>query len=134
MKAYIAIKYHKDHSNKEIIAEISYALEEHGFETICVARDLEKWGQVHLAPDVLMQKSFNEIDTSDIIVVDLTEKGVGLGIEAGYAFAKHIPIVTIARAGSDISTTLRGISHQVFLYDGFEELERFFAQLSPARS
>jgi len=30
------------------------------------------------------------------MVVDLTEKGVGVGIEAGYARARGIPIVTIA--------------------------------------
>ena len=121
---------HSDHSNKEIVETISSALEQHGFETICIARDLEKWGQVQFSPDVLMQRSFDEIDASDIILIDLTEKGVGIGIEAGYAFAKQIPIIVIARAGSDISTTLRGISRHVFLYDGLDELDRFFAQMS----
>ncbi|MCP4598951.1 MAG: nucleoside 2-deoxyribosyltransferase [Proteobacteria bacterium] len=131
MRAYIAIKYHSDHSNMETVEMISSALESHGFETICVARDLEKWGQVQFSPNVLMQRSFDEIDASDILLVDLTEKGVGIGIEAGYAFAKQIPIIVIARAGSDISTTLRGISHHAFLYNEFDDLDRFFAGMLP---
>ncbi len=129
MKAYIAIKYHEDHSNREQIEMISAALEKQGFETICITRDLEKWGQVQFDPARLMQKTFDQIEASELVVVDLTEKGVGLGIEAGYAAAKNIPLVTIARKDSDISTTLAGISDQVFLYSQFDELTRFFGQI-----
>ena len=129
MRAYIAIKYHKNHSNRERIEEISSALEENGFETICITRDLEQWGQVQFSPDTLMQKTFDEIDASDVVVVDLTEKGVGVGIEAGYAFARHIPIVTIANSDADISTTLQGIASKIFLYNEYDELTRFFAQI-----
>ena len=126
MKAYISIKYHKDNSNKDCIEKISFALECNGFETVCIARDIEKWGQVELSPQELMRRTFTEIDESNLIVVDLTEKGVGLGIEAGYAYAKQIPIVVIARKGSDISTTLQGIAQKLFLYEKSEDLNQLF--------
>ena len=126
MKAYISIKYRADNSNKDCIEKISSALERNGFETVCIARDIEKWGEIQLSPHELMQRALAEIDSSNLLVVDLTEKGVGLGIEAGYAYAKQIPIVVIARQGSDISTTLRGIAQELFLYDDFEELVQFF--------
>jgi nucleoside 2-deoxyribosyltransferase len=129
MKAYLAIKYHPDNQNREHIQSISAALEKPGFETVCVARDVERWGQVHFTPAELMQRSFTEIETSDVVVIELTEKGVGVGIEAGYAYAKGIPIVTIARKGADISATLQGISHKLFLYDDFDELAQFFHQI-----
>ena len=128
MRVYLAIKYHEDHSNQDRIAAISSALVRNVCETFCVARDLEQWGVVHFSPEVLMQKSFDAIDASDVVVVDLTEKGVGVGIEAGYAFAKQIPIITIARADSDISDTLRGISRAVFLYATFDELAGFLVR------
>ncbi len=128
MKAYLAIKYHPDNQNRELIQNISAALTKHGFETLCIARDVEQWRQVHFTPTELMQRSFAEIDTSDLIVVELTEKGVGVGIEAGYAYAKGIPLVTIARKGSDISATLQGISQKLFLYEDFDELAQFFCQ------
>ena len=126
MKAYISIKYREDNSNKDCIQKISAALEQNDFETVCIARDIEKWGQVELSPHELMRRTFSEIDSSNLLVVDLTEKGVGLGIEAGYAYAKQIPIVVIARKGSDISTTLQGIAQKLFLYDEFEDLADFF--------
>ncbi|MFN2272436.1 MAG: nucleoside 2-deoxyribosyltransferase [Anaerolineae bacterium] len=128
MKAYIAIKYHADHSNRERIEGISAALERQGYETVCITRDLEKWGEVQFDSGTLMQRTFDEIDTSNVVIVDLTEKGVGVGIEAGYAFAKHIPVVTIARKGSDISETLRGISQEILLYDQYDDLAYLFAE------
>jgi nucleoside 2-deoxyribosyltransferase len=81
-----------------------------------VVRDLEEWGRVQFTPDDLMRRSFALIDASDLVVVDLTEKGVGVGIEAGYAFAHGLPVVTVAEVGADISTTLRGISRAVLRY------------------
>ena len=110
MRAYISIKYRADNSNRDCIEKISSALEQNGFETVCITRDIEKWGQIELSPQELMQRTFTEIDSSHLIVIDLTEKGVGLGIEAGYAYAKGIPIAVIAKKGSDISATLQGIS------------------------
>ena len=129
MKAYIAIKYHADNQNRPVIEQISSALEQSGFETICITRNLENWGQTHFAPKELMQKSFDAIDASDLVVVDLTEKGVGLGIEAGYAWAKQIPVITIARKGADISETLQGVSRKIFWYDDLDDLPQFFAQI-----
>lgn len=128
MKAYIAIKYYPNNQNRPLIEQISNALEQNGFDTVCVVRDLENWGQLHFAPQDLMQRSFEEIDASDLVVIELTEKGVGLGIEAGYAWAKQIPIVTIAKKGADISTTLQGISQRVFWYDEFDDVAGFFTQ------
>lgn len=129
IKAFISIKYREDNSNKDRIEKISSALERNGFETVCIARDIEKWGQVKLSSVELMKRTFTEIDSSRLIVVDLTEKGVGLGIEAGYAHAKEIPIVVIARKGSDISTTLQGIARKLFWYDEFEDLTGFLKDI-----
>lgn len=126
MKAYLAIKFYADGQNRDVIEGITAVLAKQGIDTICVVRDLEKWGQIHFAPDVLMQKSFHEIDQSDMIVVELSEKGVGIGIEAGYAYAKDIPIITIARTGSDISETLRGISQNIFFYESYAQLADMF--------
>lgn len=129
MRAYLAVKYHPDNQNREHIQSISAALEKAGLETVCITRDVEQWGQVHFTPAELMQRSFAELDASDLIVVELTEKGVGVGIEAGYAYAKGILIITIARKGADVSITLQGISQQVFWYNDFDDLAHFFSQL-----
>lgn len=76
-----------------------------------------------------MQKTFEVIQSCNLVVVDLTEKGVGLGIEAGYAHATGIPVVTIARSGSDISQTLAGISRDMWFYEKIEELRPRFKSM-----
>ncbi len=122
MLVYLAIKYHADQRNRSKIEAISRVLAQQGIETVCVARDVEQWGAVKLAPGDLMRRSFDAVDRADALLIDLTEKGVGLGIEAGYAYARGIPIVTVAEIGADISTTLRGISSRVIVYRDVEKL------------
>ena len=128
MKAFISIKYHADHRNRERIEAISSALEKGGYQTVCIVRDVEKWGDVQFSPETLMARTFEEIDSSDLVVIDLTEKGVGVGIEAGYAHASGIPVVVIARKGADVSKTLQGISRAVFWYEGWDELRELFKE------
>lgn len=85
-------------------------LEQAGFATTCIVRDVELWGQHTFDAKTLMQRTFAEIDRSDLVVVDFAEKGVGLGIEAGYAYGKGLPILVIVPQGSPVSTTLAGIA------------------------
>ena len=70
-----------------------------------------------------MNMTFKEIDKADILIVEFSEKGVGLGIEAGYAFSKNKPIIVLAKEGSDVSTTIKGISKQVIFYKNVEEIK-----------
>src|SRR5262249_19910731 len=134
MKAYLGIKFHPDDRNRETIELVSQALASCGFETVCVRRDLEKWGAVTLSPQELMTKTFEIIRACHLTVIDLTEKGVGVGIEAGYSYAQTIPIIIIAREGSDISDTLRGISQAVYFYRSPADLRECFTRLRLLRT
>ena|SRR2546423_2768458 len=129
MRVYIGIKFHPDDKNRENIEQLSDALTFCGFETVCVRRDVEKWGAITLSPQALMRETFEIIRSCQLVVIDLTEKGVGLGIESGYAYAHAIPVITIARDGFDVSDTLRGISQAVYLYSSVVDLREFFMRL-----
>jgi 2'-deoxynucleoside 5'-phosphate N-hydrolase len=129
MKAYLGIKFHPDDRNRETIERLSQTLASCGFETLCVRRDLERWGAVAMSPQQLMTRTFEAIRACHLAVIDLTEKGVGLGIEAGYAYAQMIPVITVAREGSDISDTLRGISQGIFFYRAPADLRECFMRL-----
>ena len=122
-KAYVALKYHPDGSNRPLIEALSACLEKQGWETFCVVRDLQHWGQTAFGPPELMQLSLAAIDNSHLVVVELSEKGVGVGIEAGYAYARQILVITLARRGADISDTLRGISAAVLAYGDLAEVK-----------
>jgi nucleoside 2-deoxyribosyltransferase len=121
-KAYLAIKFHEDSKNRKLIEEISDGLTKAGFETTIMARDYEKWGEVRFSPEELMKLTFELIDKSDVLIIEFSEKGVGLGIEAGYAYARKKPIIVIAKEGSDVSTTLKGVSKKVIFYNNPKEL------------
>ena len=82
-----------------------------------VERDVERWRRVEDPAEQLMEETFVMIGGSDLIVIDLAEKGVGLDIEAGYAHARGTPVLVSAPHGADVSLTLTGIARRVVRYD-----------------
>ena len=134
MRLFLSIKYYPDMRNRELIESISGALEQARHEVVCVVRDLEKWGEISFPPAELMAETFNTIEECDAVIIELSSKGVGLGIEAGYAHARGIPVITIAEEGSDISATLQGISAEVELYSSVEEIPALLSDLAPLES
>ena len=134
MRAYLAIKYMEDASNRPQVDAIAAALAQQGVESFCTARDLERWGEVHFECTELMTRTFEEIRNCDLLVLDISVKGVGLGIEAGYAHAIGKPIVVIARAGSDIPATLLGIVISWCYYETHQDLPEVIREaLAPLR-
>ncbi len=123
-KAYLGIKYHSNHSNKSKIESISSLLEECGYSVTCITRDIEKWGTINFSPQELMNETFKIIGSSDVAIIELTEKGVGLGIEAGYAYSKNIPVITVSH-NQEISVTLSGISKCQYVYKNNDDLLNF---------
>lgn len=130
MKVFLSVKFHADMHNREEIEHILDLLETCGHNTFCVVRDLERWGLVRFDDKELMRQTLLHIRDSHLVLVETSEKGVGIGIEAGYAHARGIRIVAIARDGSDFSATLRGISHISYFYKSFEDLREFITRLN----
>ncbi len=122
MNIYLAIKYHSDNQNKTFIEQISQHFENQGHSIICAARDFENWGAKSFDPQQLLFMAFKAIEKSDLVLIEATEKGMGVGIEAGFSYARNIPIITIAKQGSDISSNLRSLSQKVLIYTSPEEL------------
>lgn len=94
-----------------------------------VVRDLENWGETILREKELMQKSLQLLKESSVCLVEISEKGVGVGIEAGYAYAIGIPIIVFARTGSDIPMTLSGIAQEIYFYNTYADLNQLTAAL-----
>jgi 2'-deoxynucleoside 5'-phosphate N-hydrolase len=122
---FLSIKYHPDASNHALIEQILAILAGLGLNGVCVVRDIEHWGNVRLAPDELMRATFAELRSARLLLVEATEKGVGVGIEAGYATARGVPLVAVARQGSEISPTLSGIARASYLYSDLADLAEF---------
>ncbi|MGJ5199638.1 hypothetical protein [Bradyrhizobium sp. HKCCYLRH1030] len=116
MQIYLAIKYYPDTSNRVLIEMIYRAVEASGFRCFCIAREVERWGKVQLDAHELMRHTFAVLSTSNAVLVEVSEKGVGIGIEAGFAAAKEIPVIAIARTGIQFPNTLMGIAGKSFNY------------------
>ncbi len=113
---YLGIKFHEDHSNKKRIEGIMRAIAESNCQGRCLACDVAHDTKHPQWASDLMKRAFSNIDASHLVIIDATAKGVGIGIEAGYAFAKRIPIITIAEENANISATLCGISTVIGTY------------------
>lgn len=77
----------------------------------------------------MMKTAFEEIDSSDFLVADLTTKSIGVGIEIGYAFAKEKPIFYLRKKGSEYSTTASGCSNYVVEYENELDLVEIMKRL-----
>lgn len=121
-KAFLSIKYYQDNINRQLIEDICEALAKAGLIVSVVVRDIEHWGETNLPAQELMKQSFDLIDMSKIIFVESSEKGMGIGIEAGYAFATGKFIIVIAQEGIEISNSLRGIADTILYYKHPEDL------------
>ncbi|HLC32317.1 MAG TPA: nucleoside 2-deoxyribosyltransferase [Candidatus Nanoarchaeia archaeon] len=126
MNAYLAIKFSGE-KNRNLIEEICSALQKAKINTTVMVRDYEQWGKKSFSLQELMKLTFSCIDKANILIVELSEKGVGLGIEAGYAHARNKPIIVIAKTGSDISKTLQGIAQEIIFYNNPADLVNSFA-------
>ncbi len=69
----------------------------------------------------MMKVAFEEIDSSDFLIAELTTKSIGVGIEIGYAFAKEKPIFYLRKKDSEYSTTASGCS--IYAIDYENELD-----------
>lgn len=126
---YLAIKYHPDNKNKDLILSISNTCKTIGLECICIAQHVEKWGEDSFPPNELMQISFETIRQSEFVLIEFSEKGVGIGIEAGYAFALNLPIYVIHPPHVDVSETLKGIATAIYMYDSVDTLLPVLSQI-----
>ena len=122
MKIYLAIKFHEDQKNRLLIENIIQHLQSQGHSVICAVSDFECWGNKTFEPRELLLMAFKAIDNSDLLVIESSEKGMGVGIEAGYAFAKGKRIVTVAETGADISINLKSLSEKLILYSQVHEI------------
>jgi nucleoside 2-deoxyribosyltransferase len=132
-KAYLAIKYYDDLRNKSLIDEISVALGKAGIDTIVMVRDFEHWGQVKFNPKELMKIACKQIEEADVLVAEYSEASVGKSIEVGYAFAKNVPVIVIAKKGSNmpdpLPAPLTGIAKEIIIYNKVDDLTEKFKAL-----
>jgi len=70
----------------------------------------------------LMEEALAEIDKSDMLLAEASDKSVGVGLEAGYAKAKGKKIVYLYKKGTEKQQTISGISDLLIEYESAEDI------------
>lgn len=131
LHSFFALKFHKGEKDRVKVQAIEKALNKAGVTITVIARDVEKWGQAEIpkGKTLMTDYAFPAIQQCDCNIIEFSEKGVGLGVNAGYCYAIGKPIFVIAKTGSDISTTISNLAAKVIFYDKPEDLVGAFKQI-----
>jgi nucleoside 2-deoxyribosyltransferase len=108
--------------NKQEIEYLCKLVKSSGFEDFCFIRDVEHYQKVFNSPVELMNKAKEEIEKSEYLLIDMTDKPTGRAIEAGMAYALGKKVVVIMKQGTQIKDTTRGISTKVIKYNKIDEI------------
>lgn len=130
--SFFALKFHEGDEDRAKVEAIEAALNKAGIEITLMARDVEKWGEAKIPEGKTLMRdyAFPAMQKCDCNIIEFSEKGVGLGMNAGYCFAIGRPIYIIAKPGSDISTTMANVAEKVIIYDKPEDLIEPFTQIA----
>lgn len=72
----------------------------------------------------MMVTAMQEIDNCDFLIAETSVKGIGIGVEAGYAKGKNKPVVYLRHQQASHSTTVAGISDYQLIYTDSTDLEQ----------
>jgi len=121
MKAYISVSYSKrKFLNKELNAIVE-ALNKLSIEPFVFVDnynfDLTQQRQ-------MMEQVMIDIENCDFLIAETSDKGIGIGIEVGYAKAKNKPVIYVRQKTTEHSTTVSGISDYKIVYTDTEDLKK----------
>ena len=131
LHAFFALKFHDGKEDKAKIEAIEKALNKAGVTITVIARDVEKWGRAKIpqGKSLMADYAFPAMRKCDCNIIEFSEKGVGLGINAGYCYAIKKPIFIIAKTGSDISATISSLATKIIFYDNPADLTEPFKEI-----
>lgn len=112
----------KGEDNKKDIEYVCSLVKKAGFEDFCFVRDVEHYQKTFDDPKELMKQALIEIEKSDYLLIDLSDKPTGRAYEAGIAFALGKKVIVILKSGTQIKDTTRGIATKIIEYDTLEDI------------
>lgn len=77
----------------------------------------------------MMEQAMADMDNCDLLIAETSDKGIGIGIEVGYAKAKGKPVIYLRQQTAAHSTTVSGISDFKIIYQDTDDLRKQLEQL-----
>lgn len=121
MKIYITARY-KGSDNKNEIEDICQVVRRSGFEDFCFICDVENYQKIFNNGHELMQRSKDEIEKCDALLIDYDGPASGRMIELGMAYAMNKKIILIVKKGMFVKETVVGVADTIIEYEKLEEI------------
>jgi nucleoside 2-deoxyribosyltransferase len=119
-KAYLALSFAGKERLQPVVDTIRKVLADAGVELfVFVEQYLFSPGEAK----AMMQQAFTCIRDCDLLIAEVSEKAIGVGIEIGYAAALLKPIIYIRHENAGHSTTCSGSADHTITYGNTAELE-----------
>ena len=119
-KAFISISFKKKNELESEITAIAEVLKNHDINPFVFVNTYI------FSPNKkkeMMDKATKEIATSDLLIAEVTDKAIGVGIEIGYAFALGKKIIYLRKKQAEYSITVGGIANEQIIYSSNEDLK-----------
>ncbi len=121
MKIYITASF-KGKDNKKEIEKMCAIIKQSGFEDFYFVRDVENYQKIFNDAHELMQRSKNEIQKCNALLINYNGPGHGRIIELGIAYALNKKIILIAKKGICIKDTVKGVTNHIIEYQKLEDI------------
>lgn len=128
-KAYLSISFQKRKELQNEIATIQQVLSAFNFDLFVF---VDKYLFTSEQEKEMMQQAFAAIDSSDLLIAEVSEKAIGVGVEMGYALAAGKPVIYLRNALAEHSTTAAGASNRVIIYENPEDLRKTLLTVLPS--
>ncbi|MCJ0743910.1 nucleoside 2-deoxyribosyltransferase [Pedobacter montanisoli] len=125
MRAYISVSFSKRKSMDAEITTIVHTLNKFDIASIVFVDQYQFYP--HQEQQMMLQ-AMSDINGCDLLIAETSDKGIGIGIEVGYAKAKGKPIIYMRKADAEHSTTVSGIADFRIIYTDTGDLEKQLAQ------
>lgn len=124
MRAYISVSFNKRKLLDKELTAIITTLKEFGI----VAFVFVDHYKFELSEErQMMEQAMKDIDNCDLLIAETSDKGIGIGVEAGYAKAKNKPVIYLRQTDAAHSTTVSGISDSQIIYSDSGDLAKQLA-------
>jgi len=121
MQAYIAISYNKRKQLQPELDAIKEVLKQYSIIPFVF---VDNYNFDAKQEKEMMQSAFAEIDKCDLLIAEVSDKAIGIGIEVGYAKAKKIVVIYLRHRTAEHSTTVSGTSDHTVIYADTNDLHK----------
>ncbi len=118
-KAFLSVSLQGRDSLQAEFAVIHEVLAAFGMEAIDFTKQFTfTFGQ----EKAMMKHARDQIQAADLLIAEVSEKAIGVGVEIGYAVAVGKPVLYIRKSPATYSTTVGGMATKSFVYTDTDDL------------